>query len=213
MTNEKDKSNSPTEPFNEAAYEMEVVFVSEIDAQLSNDAEEENLRGNTAPKHDPKNQKNKGYTPMGSGPSLGASSSRSQGQTPNNQHEMPVRGQPASKERQNELLNGDHNFEDIMNGLRVRTWLTDKPSDKGFRGGHIQELAVSKGDMGSEIELAHFKDGKWKIEAEMTPERDAFAQTVNKYDYDFIKAQLEKEQEERDQQRQMEQGKDNGKSR
>lgn len=211
MTNEKDKSNGPTEPFNEAAYEMEVVFDSEIDDQLNNDSEEEKLRSNTDPKHDPKNQKNKGYTPTGSGPSLGASSSRSQGQEP----VQPQANEPqlSDEEWQHQLRNGDHTFEEVFNGLRVRTWMAPEPSRNNISGGHINEMIVSKGDYGSEEQLAHFKEGIWKEEPNTTPERQAVMLALNEYDGEFLTAQQELEAEKRERQQQLDQDKNKGKSR
>ncbi|UZD92116.1 hypothetical protein [Cognatishimia activa] len=211
MTNEKDKSKGPTEPFNEAAYEMEVVFDSEIDDQLGDDTEEEKLRSNTAPKHDPKNQKNKGYTPTGSGPSLGASSSRSQGQEP--VQPQTTEPQLSYEEWQHQLRNGDHTYEEEFNGLRVRTWMAEQPSQDNIRGGHIYEMIVTKGDYGSEERMAHFQDGAWEKTPEQTPEIQAVALATYEYDSAFLEAEIEKEIAEREQQRAADKDRNNGQSR
>lgn len=194
----QDNDKRPMEPFNLAADENEIsiVFESDMDDGLQDD--DESLRGNTDPKHDPKNVKNKGYTPMGSGPSLGASSSRSQGQTPS--QPAATEKQPSDDEWQHALRNGNHTFEEEFNGLRVRTWMADQPSDQNIQGGHIKEMIVTEGEYGSENRLALFQDGAWKHPPEATPERHAALLAAREYDGEFLKEKLERETQGHEQQ-------------
>lgn len=199
----------PTEPFNEAAenYEMDVVFDSEIDL---NDGDEQ-LRDNTDPKHDPKYEKNSGYSPMGTGLNLGASSSRSNRQTPSTSQSVDV---PLSDDEwQDQLRNGNHTFEEDFNGLRVRTWQAEQPAEENIEGGHISEMVVTKGDYGREVRLAHFRNGDWEKRPEFTPERQAISLATHEYDGDFFKAKLEKEIADREQQQALERNRNNGQSR
>ena len=205
-----EKSKSATGPFNAAASpEIEVVFVSDMDNDLED--EDKPLRGNTDPKHDPKYEKNKGYTPMGSGPSLGASSSRSQGQTPVQPENTEA--QLSDEEWQYALRNGDHTFESEFNGLRVRVWQTDEPTDRGIHRGRLNEMVVTQGEYGDEVEVAHFKDGDWEKPLEATPERQAVMDAVEEYDGAFLEEQRQKEEQEHAHEQEVEVSKDEGKSR
>ncbi len=209
MAQNKDKR--PKEPFNLAAEgtEIEVVFESDMDIDLEDD--DGPLRDNTAPKHDPKNEKNTGYSPLGTGLNLGTSSSRSNGQTPNTSQSGDV---PMSDEEwQDQLRNGDHTYEEEFNGFRVRTWMAEQPSQDNIRGGHISEMIVTKGDYDSEERMAHFNDGAWKKTPEQTPEIQAVALATYEYDSAFLEAEIEKEITEREQQRAADKDRNNGQSR
>lgn len=205
----QDKDKHPKEPFNLAAEgtETEVVFESDID--LEDDVEP--LRRNADPKHDPKHERNKGYTPMGSGPSLGVSSSRSNAQ-PAAQPKATEK-QPSDEEWQHALRNGNHTFEGEFNGFRVRTWQTDKPSDLGIEGGHLNKMVVTQGDYGHEVEFARFESGKWKHPPEATPERQAAMEAVEEYDGEFLEEQRKKEGQEHSRKQEVDANKNKGKSR
>lgn len=142
---------------------------------------------------------------------VSVSSSRSQGQTPA-QHEK-AKEELSDEEWQYQLRNGDHTFEAEFNGLRVRTWQEEQPSQDNIRGGHISEMIVTKGDYGSEERMAHFKDGDWKHPPESTPEIQAVALATYEYDSDFLEAEIEKEITEREQQRAANKDRNNGQSR
>lgn len=204
-----DKDKHPKEPFNLAAKGIEIQVVFESDIDLEDD--DGPLRGNTDPKHDPKYERNKGYTPMGSGPSLGASSSRFNAQTPV-QSNVKKR-EPSDEEWQHALRNGDHTLEGEFNGLRVRAWQAEQPSKDGFEGGHLSRIVVTRGDYGHEVELAHFKDGDWEKRPEATPERQAVMESVQEYDGEFFEKELQKEEQEHERQQEIEANKDKGKSR
>jgi len=178
--------NLPKDPFNAATQtpEIEIVFESDFDNTLG-DEDENTLRSNTDPKHDPKNVKNRGLTPPGTPSMFGRP--RNQGQEPPKKEE-PIRGQPASKERQEELRNGNYTVEDEFNGLRVRTRLVGAPSKNGLRGGQIEEIVLTEGDLDQEIELAHFKEGKWELTPETTPVRQSISEAVEKYDPECLKS-------------------------
>ena len=203
----------PKDPFKAAAQtpEVEVVFESDFDDNL-NDKDENTLRGNTDPKHDPKNVKNRGLTPPGIASMFGKP--RNPGQEPPKQ-KGPIRGQPASEERQEELLNGNYMTEDEFNGLRVRTIIADKPSARGIRNGQITEMAVTEGEYGNEADLALFKDGEWKMPAKTTPERHAIMNTVVKYNPECLKSREQSQESEKSAKHgiDMDNGKNNGKSR
>ncbi|MFV1463165.1 MULTISPECIES: hypothetical protein [unclassified Phaeobacter] len=202
----QDNSKHPKKPFNEAAEKlvMEVVFVSDMDDTLDNDAEAP-LRGNTDPKHDPKNVKNKGLTPSGTNSPFGRP--RTQGQEMVKQAKSPS-GQPANKERQEELLNGNHTVEDVFNGLRVRATLADEPFEAGIRGGRIEQLVVTEGERGHEVELAHFLGGDWKMPPEASPVRQAVMDAVVEYDPECMKTKTRSEGPDKEQEREFR--KDNG---
>lgn len=66
---------------------------------------------------------------------------------------------------------------------------------------------------GSEQRLAHFKEGKWKREANATPERHAIQLALYEYDGKFMEEKAKREAEECEQQREVDANKDKGKSR
>lgn len=207
----QDKDKRPIEPFNLAAegIEIEVVFESDMDDSLQDD--DEPLRGNTFPKHDPANVKNRGYTPMGSGPSLGASSSRSQGQTPS--QPVATEKQPSDDEWQHALRNGDHTLEGEFNGFRVRAWRAEHPSKDGYEGGHLSKIVVTQGDYGHEKPVAQFMNGDWEKQLEATPERQAVMDAVQEYDGEFFEERRQKEEQKRERQQEINANKNKGKSR
>ena len=96
-------------------------------------------------------------------------------------------GEPANKERQEELLNGNHTVEDVFNGLRVRTTLASEPFEAGVRGGRIEELVVTEGERGHELELARFLKGDWEKTAETTPARQSIMDAIAKYDPECLR--------------------------
>ncbi len=207
-----DKDKRPKEPFNLAADENEISIVFESDMDIGLDEDDDGpLRGNTDPRHDPKNEKNKGYSPMGSGPSLGASSSRPQGQTPS--HPAATEKQPSDDEWQHALRNGNHTLEGDFNGFRVRAWRADHPSKEGYEGGHLNKLVVTQGEYDHELEVAHFKNGDWEKKPEATPERQAVMDAVREYDGEFFEEQRQKEEQEHERQQEINANKDKGKSR
>lgn len=150
-----DKDKRPKEPFNLAAKgtEIEVIFESEMDIDLEDD--DEPLRGNTDPKHDPENVKNPSLTPSGTGNYFPPPRAQDQGRTPSQPEntETPL----SDEEWQHALRNGNHTFEGEFNGFRVRAWRADQPTDEGIHKGHLTEMVVTQGDYGQEVEVAHFK--------------------------------------------------------
>lgn len=207
----KEEDKHPKEPFNMAAEENEISIVFESDMDDSLKEDEEPLRSNTDPKHDPANVKNPSLTPSGMGSYFPPPRAQVQGQTLSQSGNIE---QPLSDEEWQHLLrNGDHTFEEEFNGLRVRAWMADEPSKDGIHGGHIQRMVVTEGEYGNETELAQFKDGDWEKRPEATPERQAIIEATQEYDGGFLKERRQKEEQERARQREIETSKDQGKTR
>lgn len=203
MADEDDKRPKPE--FNEVAPkpEKEVTFEADFDDDLQNNSDEP-LRGNTDPKHDPKYERNSGYTPMGSGPSLGAAS-RYQSQTLGGQSEARDT-QISDEEWQHQLRNGNHTFEQEFNGLRVRTWQTDHPTKEGIHGGRLNKMIVTNGEYGHENKVAIFEKGDWTTPPETTLARQTISDAVQEYDPDCIK--VKSQTDDRDGGNEKKKGKD-----
>lgn len=208
----QDNDKHPKEPFNAAAKDpgLEITFESDFDDDLNNDPEQQH-RGNTDPKHDPKNERNPYLTPMGSGPKIGGANRPERPQGPS--ESSSLKEATNDEEWQEQLRNGNHTYEGEFNGLRVRAWLADKPSNKGIHNGHINKMIVTQGEYGAEVEVAQFSDGEWEKSAESAPQHQAILEAVQEYDGEFLTKKREQEQKDREHQQQIDRGKDTGKSR
>lgn len=207
MAQENDKR--PKEPFNMAAQKPEVEIVFEADIELEED--DEPLRSNTDPKHDPANVKNPSLTPSGTGNFFPPPRAQDQGQTPS--QPASTEKQPSDDEWQHALRNGNHSLEGEFNGFRVRAWRAERPTKDGYEGGHLNKIMVTQGEYGHEKRVAQFMDGDWKQPPEATPERQAIMDAVQEYDGEFFEQQRQKEEQEIERQHEINAKKDKGKSR
>ncbi|MCG7492496.1 hypothetical protein [Thalassobius sp. Cn5-15] len=205
----QDNDKRPQKPFNVAAQKPEVEIVFEADIDLEED--DEPLRSNTDPKHDPANVKNPSLTPSGTGNFFPPPRSQDQWQTPS--QPATTEKQPSDDEWQHALRNGNHTLEGEFNGFRVRAWRAEHPTKDGYEGGHLNKIVVTQGEYGHELEVAHFKDGDWEKQPEATPERQAVMDAVQEYDGEFFEEQRQKEEQEIERQHDINAKKDKGKSR